>query len=261
MCKPKRAVEFFDKNTFIEETGIGRITLSTKLVDILLNSRQNYDWPSGTGTRRSQEIIILLENTIKEILISLTAEQACQIISRASAWGGNNKSAQLQIENAPAFIQRDMKKCILELLCGCQIKNALYNLSQLPGIGLVMASKVYRFCCPNVGVAVDRHSSFFFNSLPLLMLSGQQKYATNFKREWATGKHTTSRLAIYQNSNLLYNLNEYLNSYLPLLNRIASYLNNNGVTYLCPVSNENKTWRATDVEMAAYYWWSQNGPM
>ncbi len=65
--------------------------------------------------------------------------------------------------------------------------DALRALAKQPGLSLVMASKVYRFCCPDVRAAVDRHSSYFFNSLPLQAEGGPVGNCTRFKREWANG--------------------------------------------------------------------------
>jgi hypothetical protein len=126
----------------------------------------------------------------------------------------------------------------------------LDQLCGIPGLRLVMATKIYRFCCPEIGAAVDRHASYFFNSLK----------ATSFQREWSTGKRSTSRLAIYGAGNSKRNRNEYLDVYLPLLKQIADYLNRLGFTYKCATTEKSKVWRPADVEMAAYYWWACNGP-
>jgi len=50
------------------------------------------------------------------------------------------------------------------LLTSGSTEHALRELTKQPGLGLVMASKIYRFCSPHIGAAVDRHSSYFFNS-------------------------------------------------------------------------------------------------
>ena len=137
---------------------------------------------------------------------------------------------------------------------------SLDTLSGLPGLRLVVATKVYRFCCPNWGAAVDRHASYFFNSLQITGLDGVRQPSTKFKREWSKGKHTTSRLAIYQSYSHKENLNQFIEQYLPLLHGISESLNSDGITYTCKATNMQKSWRPCDIEMAAYYWWAKNGP-
>jgi len=82
---------------------------------------------------------------------------------------------------------------------------------------------------------------------------------TDFRREWSTGKHTTSRLAIYQRNSYDHNLSMFLAQYLPSLLKIANALNTANVTYTCASTGAVNGWRLADVEMAAYYWWAQNG--
>jgi len=84
-------------------------------------------------------------------------------------------------------------------------------------------------------------------------------FATNFKREWSKGPETTSRLAIYHDTYLRRNLEEYTDVYLHLLERLGQFLNEHRITFNCVYSGESKEWRRADVEMAAYHWWSQNG--
>jgi hypothetical protein len=57
----------------------------------------------------------------------------------------------------------------------------------------------------------------------------------------------------------MYNLDHYFNTYLSLLNDIASSLNELHFQYECAATNQNMNWKPADVEMAAYYWWACNG--
>src|ERR1017187_4598410 len=92
-------------------------------------------------------------------------------------------------------------RLIKQLLTPLSATTALGALTKQSGLGLVMASKIYRFCCPDVGAAVDRHSSYFFNSLPLQVEGGPPvSTCTRFKRQWANGQYRASRLAIYTDS-------------------------------------------------------------
>lgn len=108
---------------------------------------------------------------------------------------------------------------------------------------------------PLVGAAVDRHSSYFFNSLPVI----GHGFSTNFRREWANGRHTTSRLAIYQAARYRGNRTEYFAAYVPLLMCIARQLNVGGHQFVCAATGAIKQWTPADVEMAAYYWWAGHG--
>jgi hypothetical protein len=121
----------------------------------------------------------------------------------------------------------------------------------------VMASKVYRFCCPDVGAAVDRHSSYFFNSLPLQAEGGPVSTCTRFKREWANGQHKTSRLATFTDPSCEANLAECWSKYLPALATIAERLNSQRGGFLCAATKARRRWRPADVEMASYSWWSR----
>jgi hypothetical protein len=132
---------------------------------------------------------------------------------------------------------------------------ALVALCNLPGISLVIASKIYRFCAPQVGAAVDRHASYFFNSLPVV----NEGKASHFFREWSNGRHTSSRLAIYSRADYNRNLTEYVENYLPLSANIASEVNAFPALYSCAATGQRRSWTPADVETASYYWWACNG--
>lgn len=131
----------------------------------------------------------------------------------------------------------------------------LNKLCQLPGISLVIASKIFRFCAPQIGAAVDRHSSYFFNSLPIVGYG----LTTRFSREWANGGHTASRLANFNETGYARNRDQYIQSYLPILASISSALNETGRQYRCAATGQMESWNPADIEMAAYYYWARHG--
>ena len=153
----------------------------------------------------------------------------------------------------------DMQQAVSKLGKQATISAALDELSGVPGMRLVMATKVFRFCHPTVGAALDRHTSYFFNSLDVVQPDGTILKATKFRREWTTGAHTRSRLAIYQPNRHNHNRDEFVNVYLPFLESLSAALNDGGVLYTCGSTGSKRKWRPTDVEMAAFYWWALNG--
>jgi hypothetical protein len=233
----------------------GICQLTQQLISLLVTSRQNYDWPAGTGAAVSQDRIIALEASVRRSMAILNPVGAHQIVVGVSSWAGNNANSHAALVGASAQQQIAMQRAISLLTNVATAQNGINDLSKLPGISLVIASKIYRFCMPNIGAAVDRHSSYFFNSLPVIGAG----YATNFRREWASGSHTASRLAIYQNASYTHNLTEYFASYNPVLSCIANQLNIGGNHFTCAATGTVKVWASTDVEMAAYYWWACNG--
>lgn len=237
----------------------GNYVLSDSLVNLLVTSRENYDWPSGKGSAKSQQTIIDLETRVANWVASLDARGAHQIVSGVSFWGGNNKKAQIRIDEGSPQVQTSMLVAIRKIIDASKLKEGLDELSGLPGLRLVMATKVYRFCCPSIGTAVDQHASYFLNSLEIVDSEGDRRKCTNFKREWSTRSHNTSRLAIYYPQGHARNCKEFVEVYLPLLTRAADCLNNVGATYRCAATTTQKSWRPADIEMAAYYWWAHDG--
>lgn len=244
----------------IVQTPNGDLEISQALVGLLVTERGNYDWPNGTGAAKSQATIIALEDKAASLMASLDASGAHSIVKEASIGGGNNADAQAKIDSATPETQAKMLSAIQRIPLPEGLTIGLGELSRLPGLRLVMATKVYRFCCPDIGAAVDRHVSYFFNSLEILASTGIRRRATNFKREWANGNHTKSRLAIYNLPGHKRNCAEFTEVYLPLLRQMAQSLNQCGAKYKCAATDREKSWRPADVEMAAYYWWAQNGP-
>ena len=224
------------------------------LINLLLQARNEYDWPSGTGAAQSQQTILNLEASVRAHLANLTPANAHAIVVAVSLWAGNNANSHAQIVGALPALKVQMQTAVSCLVNGQECAG-IDALCALPGISLVIASKIFRFCSPVQGAAVDRHASYFFNSLQVVGGGA----ATHFVREWANGRHTTSRLAIYNQPNYTRNKSEYLSAYLPTLSCIAQAMNANAVTYTCAARNIQVNWTPADVEMAAYYWWATNG--
>jgi hypothetical protein len=249
-------------DVWIRRLADGNLDLSKALEGLLAESRTNYDWPAGTGPSKSQRVIIDLEREVETSLKELDLERGHQIIRKVSEWGGNRSNAQRKIEGASRDEQVRMRDAIRRVLNPSTLKVGLDDLSCLPGLSLVMATKIFRFCCPSKGAAVDRHASYFLNSLNIIWPNGTSDKSTHFKRQWAEKRekrNVSSRLANYSSNGRRLNRDEFVDVYLPLLAQIAESLNRLGVTYRCAVTALNKNWRPADVEMAVYYWGSRNG--
>lgn len=233
----------------------GQFELSDSLVQLLLQARSGYDWPAGTGPVISQQNILNLEALVNGNMMALTPNTAHDIIIAVSEWAGNNAISHANIISALPDQQIQMQMAVSSFITNGQECDGIDALCNLPGISLVIASKIFRFCSPNRGAAVDRHASYFFNSL--CSVGGDA--ATHFAREWSNGRHTTSRLAIYTAANYARNKTEYFAAYLPTLACIADAMNAIPAPYTCAAQNTLQNWRPADVEMAAYYWWATNG--
>lgn len=254
MPPPNEHIKSFPEGISITRT-VDTCTLSPNLTNLFIKAHQDYDWPSGTGATKSQSRIIELENYVRIRITNLNRTTAHEIVIAVSEWAGNNRNSHLRIMNASFHQQELLKEAISYLLDPATAKQGIDTLSTLPGIRLVIATKIYRFCCPTVGASLDRHASYFFNSLRL----NGNGFATNFSREWSGGKHTSSRLAIYQNAGHNRNRNEYFQVYLPLLTDISLALNEGINLFHCKVTGSDRQWTPADIEMAAYYWWACNG--
>ncbi len=231
------------------------LQVSSDLVQLLKIARENYAWPAGVSPAKSQNRIFTLENDTARRMNNLTKDSAHEIIIDVSEWAGNNTPSHTKIINAAPEILDKMFHALQFLANPKLLGKGIKSLCEIPGISLVIASKIYRFCVPQLGAAVDRHASYFFNSLP----DQQGIMSTNFSREWSNGRHVSSRLAIYTDKGFSLNFDEYINIYLPLLNGIATWLNSNNHQYVSAHSRVPEDWKAADVEMAAYFWWAGHG--
>lgn len=229
--------------------------VSDALADILLWARKNYEWPNGGGLAGTAE----LERQVAAN--PGTPDEVAGLVRAVGDWGGLRAPALSNIANWGYADRQRATSAIAMLRQAAPTANAAPAVSALvglPGLSLVAASKVYRFAAPTVGASVDRHSSYFFNSLPQHHAGGQAVgWVTSFQREWVNGAHTQSRLATYQPAPLNVNLGMYVNSYLPALAGIAGYLNDSGRHFDDRARGPGQLWRPTDVEMAAFYWWQQ----
>ena len=253
--KPPQAALVFENDIYAVLSPSGEISVSDKLAGLLVESRGQYQWRSPA--HESQQVIVDLEDQIRLRLQNLSVENAHWIVRRVYEWGGGRNPTV--IKRATTRGKAEFEKSIRRLMEG-DLRCGLECLCEQPGIALVMATKIYRFCCPGTGAAVDRHSSYFFNSLGLQTGERGIRGGTQFKRG-PSGNGPGSRLATYTASGHKHNLTEYLDHYLPLLTALAESLNGHGAKYeyLCAASRRKKQWRPADVEMAAYQWWSRNG--
>jgi hypothetical protein len=199
----------------------GTCVPSAALSQLFTTARSGYDWPAGMGASVSQQRIISLEISTSGLTAALNATNAHRIVSDVSSWAGNNSRSHNRILSATALERRTMYSAIASLLTVGNEEAGIDALCSLPGMRLVIATKVFRFCCPRSGAAVDRHASYFFNSLPVV--GGGP--ATRFVRQWSNGRRSASRLAIYSSSRYAQNKREYFEAYLPLLVRLACELN------------------------------------
>lgn len=259
MGMPIAAPAFRAKIHFVA-TDVRTLAPSDGLADLLSAAREQYVW-KGKTAKESQAKIMWLEHETACRLANLDGANARWICLNVSEWGGNNDRALGALANGTSEQTCRLTKLISQLLMNTSIKDTLRELAKQPGLNLVMASKIYRFCSPQTGAALDRHSSYFFNSLPMQGEAGSLRPCTQFARQWANGKHRTSRLDIYSSSSKHEaNLNEYCDTYLLLLRKLADALNTNRGGFRCAASGERRAWRPADVEMGAYFWWSRNVP-
>jgi hypothetical protein len=237
----------------------GFLSLSGALVELLIQARSAYEWPAGIGAAQSQQTILTLEADVTGRMQRLTEENAHHIVTSVSVWAGNNVLSHNAIVRATPEAKVQMLNSLQLFNSPNGLLNAIDGLCSLPGIRLAIASKIFRFCCPASGAAVDRHTSYFFNSLEVISPEKRRDRSTNFRREWSNGQHTASRLAIHQPAPFAHNLDQFISVYLQLLDSIANTLNAIPIPYNCAATTEQKQWRPTDVEMAAYYWGAGNG--
>lgn len=229
------------------------------LVDLLVHERGAYDWPADTGAAHSQRTVLNLEASVAGLLGALTPTTAHAIVEQVSSWAGNNAVSHGTIVSATQATKIQMQNAIALLCASGVLAPGLDALSGLAGVSLVMASKIYRFCVPKQGAAVDRHASYFFNSLDVIYPNQPRTTATRFLREWTNARHASTRLGTFTTARYSQNRQEFTGTYLPLLSAIAAELNMLHRPYTCAATGKPQGWRPADVEMAAYYWWACRG--
>ena len=158
------------------------------------------------------------------LLCGLTPIGAHVIVERVSRWAGNNVVSHAAIANATAATKIQMQNGVSLLGSPGGPGPGLDALSRLRGVSFVIATKIYRFCLPHIGAAVDRHASYFFNSLDVVSSSQPTTKATHFLREWTNGGRASTRLEIYSPARYTRNQQEVTDCYLPLLSQIAREL-------------------------------------
>lgn len=175
----------------------GKPRLSYELAELLVQARTGYAWPKKRTVKESQKRVVELELWVGSLAARLDSRNAQLILEEVSEWGGNNATAQHAISCASPAQCHEFARLITEVSHPGQLRTALQGLTEQPGIDLVMATKVFTFCVPNLGAALDRHCSYFFNSLLDLRAPNAPTGCTQFRRQWADGKHRATRLATF----------------------------------------------------------------
>jgi hypothetical protein len=114
--------------------------VSEALRKLLITSRSNYNWPEGVGAADSQRRIIELEAFTAGVVAALDPNGAQSIVEKVSNWAGNNADAHEAIRTAPPDVR--MMASIRRVLDGSTLSAGLDGMSELPGLGLVIATKV-----------------------------------------------------------------------------------------------------------------------
>lgn len=164
MAAPNDA-SVFSPETYVFRAEGGRLSLSNELSKLLIQAREQYAWPKSITAKESQQKIIDLEKQVRIWIGNLSSENTCLIMEKVAEWGGNNAKGMSTVRGMSPEQGRQSAEWLGQLLDPGSARLALLHLTSLPGIDLVMASKIYRFCAPETGAAIDRHCSYFFNSL------------------------------------------------------------------------------------------------
>lgn len=98
-----------------------------------------------------QRAVLDLEQGVRIRLTDLDAESVMWIACAVSEWGGDNQKAIEVVLTATPEENKHLAELIGRLLSPSTAKSAIFELTAHPGIGLVMASKIYRFCCSEGG--------------------------------------------------------------------------------------------------------------
>ncbi len=255
MASPASSASTLGADVYVTRaTSGGTLAVSPALADLLIEARNNYAWRGLTGD--SQKKIRDLTRDAARTMEMPAPVAIQQLIARIAKWGGGRQDARIARWDA------DDRARAVAATIGLRrmqdISTWLLELAALPGIGLVIATKVFRFVAPDIGAAGDRHSTYFTNSLSVRCGDGSVELASCFRREWATGAHAASRWAVYgaREAETL----EYVERYLPLLKKITASLNAGGRQYTCAARGISVDWTPADVEMAMFFWWAKHGP-
>jgi hypothetical protein len=247
---------YFSTSTFADDVYLTRssaeMAVSPALAALLVAARNDCTW-RGTAIESQKRLLSLLADTSRA-LVAPKPVAVQQLVARISKWDGAGKEAAVAAwkddERAVALT------ALVDLHAGVDVQERLLQLEALPGVGLSLATKIYRFVAPDIAAAADRHSTYFANSLPV-QGPNDGELACNFRREWASGSRVASRWAVYGDKEV--EVREYAERFLPLLHGIAAALNAAGLSYICAARRVSCAWTPADVEMAMQFWWAKHG--
>lgn len=217
--------------------------LSESLTALLVSAREAYEWPPGAGAELSQTRLVALEMDICRKMEARDPALAHEVVVMASQWAGNDAQAHARIVQATPEERAVMEKALMQVMNLAAAPAAVEALAALPGVGLVLATKLNRLSMPYMTAAVDEHSAAFFNALPV----EGQGFATRFT------------LAGDAAVDLTHDTREYWDNYLPLLGCLTQALNAARQRFTSAATGASRSWVPADVEMAAQYWWACNG--
>lgn len=254
MTSPASSASTFADDVYLTRlTPDGALAVSPALAELLVSARNHCTW-RGTPGESQKHLHTLLADTARALATPKPVALQ-QLLARISKWDGGGKEAAIAAwrddERAGAVA------ALVDLHAGVAVQQRLLELQALPGIGLVLATKVYRFVAPQTAAAAERHSTYFTNSLAVRNADGATEFASHFRREWASGARAASRWAAYGDKDV--EVREYLERYLPLLKEIADAQNTEGLQYTCAARGVTYAWTPADVEMAMYSWWARHG--
>jgi hypothetical protein len=216
---------------------------SESLTTLLVAAREAYEWPLGAGAETSQTQLVALEMDICRKMEARDPALAHEVVVSASQWAGNEATAHARIVKATREERAVMEKALMQVMNLAAAPAAVEALAALPGVGLVLATKLNRLSMPYMTAAVDEHSAAFFNALPV----EGQGFATQFRLESEAAADRTR------------NTREYWDNYLPLLGCLTQALNAGKRRFTSAATGASRSWVPADVEMAAQYWWACNG--
>ena len=255
MSSPNSSTETLGDGIYVTRSSLGdALVVSPELGELLVQSRNAYAWRGSP--RESQKRMLALTGDAARAMAALNATTLHQLVARIAKWDSGRTDAA--IAGWTTDQREQARAALVELHGGRNVRKWLLELDALPGLDLVLATKIYRFIAPAIGAAGDRHSTYFANSLAVHDDDGPLTEATDFRREWASGSHAASRWAIYGDKEA--EADEYAERYLPLLAGIANALNASGRPHTCAARGVAVEWLPADVEMAMAFWWAKHGP-
>lgn len=157
---------------------------SPMLATLLMEARRGYRWPLTATSAASQQAVLDLEQEGAVWRNDPAAGIAHQFAVAVSVWGGNWIGAHNAIVGYDEEQQGTLRRALVMAVDG-QMGEAMVNLAELPGLSVVMASKLLRFTLPDTCAAVDRHASYMTNSLPDMSDGAVAGSCTAFHRQWS----------------------------------------------------------------------------